>query len=274
MYNEVFGLKTEIPLDITVSVLENTVKQLLNSFDTLYSYFVGRKDDAIILKISCSSVPSYNTIEKTEAQDDIITSIIDYLVTLSDVKCITFKQPPIELIIPLYQPMIKRMVDKIHTQWRMFDYEDLVSMGNLVLVKLYKKGYYLNKRLIWVSLNNEVLLECRKMRYHNVTTSLDETIKIDAKMDSEELTYGDTIEDESYREEEEKNDEEALNKFIFEQVRSIIIDRVGVRQWDRLWRDYGKSHTTNTTQQCMRRIRDYFKEMGLTRQDFINYYRR
>ena len=82
------------------------------------------------------------------------------------------------------------------------------------------------------------------------------------------------IEDESYIEEKEREDEQQLERYIFQQVKDIIVDKIGERQWDRLWRDYSKGHVSLDSRASMRRLKAYFNELGLTRQDFINGYRR
>ena len=274
MQNELFERKARLSLDESHSYdeIEFIVRELV--YSNLYSYFVGRKDDNIIIKVTTSSVEEYNTLNEDEAVDNIINGVVDYITTLSKTKCVCFGQPPLDLIAELYQPMIQKMAHRINNQWKQFEYDDLVSMGNLIMVQLYKKGYYLNKWLIWTSLNNEVLVKCRKFKDRPIIVSIQDKTNSDIKLDSEDLCYGDMLEDESYKEEAEKEDEQQLEQFIFEQVKDIIIEKIGPRQWDQLWRDYGKGHTTGKTIASMRRMRSYFEELGLTRQDFINMYRR
>ena len=272
MRNELFEIKTYISLDIEPDVLWKELSSIITQ--NLYSYFVGRKKEDIFVKVVTSKILTYNTIPYNEAIETIFDAISDYILTLSNVNCICFKQPPLEMMIKLYQPMIQRMARRINESWRNFEYDDLVGMANYVIVKLYKKGYYLHKSLIWTSLNNEVLMQNRIYKSEPIVESLYDNTKRNVKSDSEELTYADLMRDESYIEEEEKQDEQQLEMYIFEQVKEIIIEKIGVRQWDQLWRDYGRGHTTNSTQATMRRMRTYFKELGLTKQDFINMYRR
>lgn len=274
MQNEVFERKVYLSLDRDYDSQEITdiVVDLVDC--NLYSYFVGRKDDNIVIKVVISAVVEFNTLNKDESIERITDNITEYMMTLSDAKCICFGQPPIELLIELYQPMIQKMSHKIGYYWRQFEYDDLVQIGNMVMVKLYQKGYYLNKSLIWTAFNNDILVQCRKFKDKPITVSIYDNTNSDIKLDSEELTYGDMIEDESYKQEKESEDEQQLEKYIFEQVKEIVIDKIGQRQWDQLWRDYGKGHTTNSTRAVMRRIKVYFNGLGLTRQDFINGYRR
>ena len=272
MYNEIIELKDYIPIDSDENEIVDKVYNMIHC--DLYSYFIGRKNDDIIIKVCYAVNVEYNTIDSDNAKCDIVNAIIDYLVTLSDVKCIAFGQPPLELILTLYEPMLAKMAHKIHQQWPRYDVEDLLSIANFIVVKCYKLGYYINKSLIWTSLNNEILLENRKVRYEPNVVSLEDKMKKTFKVDSEELTYGDTVEDPTYKAEEEQKDEQQLDQYVFEQVKQLIIEKIGERQWDRLWRDYSKSHTTNCTRQTMKRMKSYFEELGLTRQDFINHYRR
>jgi hypothetical protein len=273
MQNEVFERKSYLSLDdCSYEEIEDVVNRSIDR--ELYSYFVGRKDDVIVIKTVVSTIVEFNTIDYIDARENTITSIVDYITSLSNRKCICFGQPPIELIVELYQPMIQKMATRLNFYWKQFEYDDLVSMGNMIMVQLYRKGYYLNKSLIWTSLNNEVLMKCRTFRHRPIIVSIDDEIKSDVKLDSEEISYGDIIEDTSYKEEEESKDERELELYIFEQVKSIVIDKVGQRQWDQFWRDYSKGHTTNTTRAMMQRLKGYFNELDLTRKDFINMYRR
>lgn len=274
MQNEVFIRKTTISLDndYTPEEIEHIVAEII--YCDLYSFFVGRKDNHIVIKTAVSIIPEYNTLVYPEPIETITQSISDYMITLSDVKCICFGQPPIELIAELYQPMIHKMASRLLVNWKQFEYDDLVGMGNQVMIELYRKGYYLNKALIWTALNNEVLMKCRKFKYQPIIVSIFDCTKADIKIDNEELTYGDMVEDDSYNEEKEREDEQQLEKYTFEQVKEIIIEKIGERQWNEVWRDYGKGHTTGRSQAAMRRIKAYFNELGLTRQDFINGYRR
>lgn len=274
MYNEVYSFKTEIPLDTTYDDLLEIIEKLIENVNAIYAYFVGRKNDNIVIRIHCSLTEEYNTFKKEEVIETITSAIVDYLLTLKNVKCICFGQPPLELLVKLYQPMLIKMAYKIHNQWQMFEIDDIVSMANLVVVKLYKQGYYIHKRLIWTALNNDVLVQCRKFKYQPLIIALEDTGEFYSKTDDEKLTYKDMLKDSSYEEQEEKEDEQQLEQYVFEEVKSIIIDKIGERQWDRLWRDYGKGHTTNSTQATMRRMKAYISELGLTRQDFINHYRR
>jgi hypothetical protein len=153
MRNEVYSFKTEIPLDITYDLLSKTIENLLQSVEKIYAYFVGRKNDLITIRIHCSTVDEYNTFDKCDVIETILSSIIDYLVALTKVKCICFGQPPLDLLVELYQPMLVKMAHKIHNQWNMFEIDDIVSMANLTVVKLYRQGYYIHKQLIWTALN-------------------------------------------------------------------------------------------------------------------------
>lgn len=274
MQHDVFERKTFLSLDDDYSYLD--IKEIMSDMitDDIYSYFVGRKENTIIIKVVTSAISEFNTINRNEAIENISNSIVDYIMSLSQNKCVCFGQPPLDLIVELYQPMIAKMATRLNLQWKQFEYEDLVAMGNLVMVQLYKKGYYLNKYLIKTALNNEVLMQCRDFKDRPLIVSIYDKVNNDFKMDADELNYGDVVEDESYKEKEEQEDLQDLEKYIFEQVKDIIIEKIGQRQWDQLWRDYGKGHTTGQSQAAMRRIKAYFEELGLTRQNFINGYRR
>lgn len=273
MYNQLYTLKETLSLDDDIDTIKTRLNLLVKNVSFLYSYFVGRKDDDIIIRLTYSEYDQYNTIDAKTANENIITCIIDYLVSLSNAKCIAFGQPPLELILELYQPMLNKMAQKIKLQWRRLEIEDLVSIANYLVVKLYKQGYYINKWLVWTSLNNEVLMELRDCKHPTELISL-EDILTDGGGSDEALTYGDIVKDPSYEEEAEREDYDDCQKYILEEVKKIAIEKIGERQWDRLYRDYSKGHTSAASQQSMKRIKNYIKSLGLTKQDFINHYRR
>ena len=89
---------------------------------------------------------------------------------------------------------------------------------------------------------------------------------------SEKLLVADVIEDTSLQEERERERVREAELAIFDEVKDIVIDLIGQRQWNELVRDYTNGHTTNWSRKKMQDIKHHFERLGLTRKDFNNKY--
>ena len=93
-----------------------------------------------------------------------------------------------------------------------------------------------------------------------------------AEGDLEKLMIGDIIVDESYELDEEETERLNFIKWTFEEVKRELIKLLGPRQFDQLFRDYSRKHTTSQTCKMMQKVKRYFDTKGITMEDFINKY--
>lgn len=182
---------------------------------------------------------------------------------------ILFKQPPLEMILKMYTPYIKKLVQIQSQRWKTLEYDDLYSTCTFVIIKLYKQKYYLNKWLIKKSFENEVLLQLRKFKNAPEILSLEQiTFTND---NNETVKLEDMIEDKQASINIQDEEESQLIHAIFLKVKEIIVTDIGERQFDQLFRDYGNKHTTNWSRKQMQIIKQKFNKQDITKMTFINF---
>jgi hypothetical protein len=115
-------------------------------------------------------------------------------------------------------------------------------------------------------------MEVKRTRGAPEIVSLEDRFYCKADGDSEALCLADIVPDESLIAEEQRKWEEEGERLIFEELKEIIIDYIGIRQWNELLRDYGNGHTTSATRKKMQKIKSYLNSLGLTRREFNKRY--
>lgn len=190
----------------------------------------------------------------------------------SENKIILYQQPSLDLFFILYEPMISKMAKRINQDWPQLEYDDLAQICRMCCVELHNKGYYLHKSLIWTTFKNAVLEELRPLKRRGTVISIyessnDENDKnnktlrlIDGLVDVDALN---TLQDQDYKDAE---------MAIFAEVKDIIVDFVGQRRFDALFRDYKHKHTTGASRKLLIQIKAHLKSMGITRDDFDKKY--
>ena len=88
---------------------------------------------------------------------------------------VRYVQPPIEQWIKEFRPLLMKMVAKARPRYEKLipEYEELVSIIYLTVMKLYNQGYYLHQTLIYKAFINDLNMEVRKLKNLDITDSLD-----------------------------------------------------------------------------------------------------
>lgn len=266
------SIRADVEKECVRSMLENT----LENINSIYSYIVYAEyengvQNAYIVQYNLSQEDKYNTISTEEAIDGI-TKVICEHAHENTRRVIGYAQPDVELILELYDPLVNKLARIQDGKWSMYTHEDLCQICRLEILKLYRKGYYLHKRLVEKAFINRLLMNTRHDRNKPPTLSFEDTFYRTSSSDSEKLLVADTIPDQYLIEKEKAADEEIAERLIFEEVKGIIIDLIGVRQWDELLRSYGGKSTTATTRKVMQKVKNHFENLGLTRKDFNKRY--
>ena len=274
MSNTLFKLSQTISASLSNNDIIEQLHLALNDFDKIYSYIIYAKHNNE--EVSCwkidyhiSQVSKYNTL----ICNNIIPEITDKLYkSKSDTHTIVgYAQPPIELMLELYDPLVCKCAKEQCNRWRDLEYDDAVSMCRMVMLILANKGYYIHKQLLRKSFNMYVLKYLRKNINSPELVSLEKVMYCGGDED-DTLTLADMIADTSIEEKEQDKDNEIAVKAIFEEVKAIIIELVGERQFEQLLRDYGHKHTTTWSRSKMLQIKKRFKELGLNTRSFNKYY--
>ena len=262
--NVVFEVSQTIPSQLSK---ENILQQLniaLREMPKIYSYLVyaNYKDSALVswtIKYSVNETSQYNTLTNT----DVISDIYDIL--LHDKKTtkriIGYKQPSFEILLELYTPLIRTLAKRACSEWTELEYEDAVSICQLTMLKLYRKGYYLHKYLLEKSFKNEIRMSLRKTRYAPEMLSLDE-IMYDSGDDTQ-ITLIDMLEDTSLTIEQEERDRLEQVHSAFMKMKDFIVDMIGERRFDQLYREYSNKTVSHSSAMTMQRIKNELKKLGI-----------
>ena len=264
--------------------LANVEEQLFNVFveDKIYSYLLYLRCDErgmmkdYLLRITIAQESEFNTIDKNFAINSILDNIEMYKEYIGETKIIGFKQPSIELMLKLYEPYMFKLAEDMQNYWPQYEIEDLLQICRISMFNLYNKGYYVHKNLLKITFKREVLMEVRTMKHSPslngiVVTSLYDRYE-SGDSDDKHLYIADCMPD---KVDLEKQQDDAIvegNMKIFEEVKGIIIDLVGPRQFDMLFRDYSRGHTTPSSRKLLQKIKTHLKSMGITLNQFNNKY--
>jgi hypothetical protein len=273
--NVLMKLTTSIDADTNKGVAD-MLEQSLEGIDCIYSYIVYAEYDDKDVKSYCvqcniSQTDRYNTLAIKDVIRDV-TDIINNYETMKHKKVIGYGQPDVALMLEAYDPLVNKLASIQNNKWDMYTYEDLCQICRLEILTLYRKGYYIHKRLVEKAFINRLLMNTRHERNKPLCLSFEDVFYKTSSSDSEKLQVADTIPDTDLIEKEKEEEERIAESLIFEEVKAIIIDLLGPRRWDELLRCYGSNVTTATTRKNMQIIKNYFEKLGLSRKDFNKKY--
>lgn len=265
MRNTLVNMTIKIGKNVTNAY--NVITNAFADIKRIYSYIIYSKYKSgslqyWLIKFTISTEDIYNELDVT-----LIAKCIEQELRIkSKHKIIGYGQPSLESILTLYEPMINALSIEQYSRWRQIELEDLKQMCRLIIIRLYRNGYYIHKHLVRKAFNNEVLKFLRCEKYKPTCISL-EYCKSDDK-----IKLLEAIPDESEMlEDEEFHNKEALQRVI-EMKRDIIIEYIGQRQYDQLIREYSNKSTTAWSRKLVYTIKQYLEKIGISENDFKRYY--
>ena len=271
--NVLMKVSQHISSTLNENAITSQLEAVLNDIDTIYSYLIyGKYSNKQLvgwkIDYAFSQIDKYNTL----ICKDLIAEIVETLEkSRYDTKYIIgYKQPDIELMLELYHPLIHKLVIEQCNRWSCLEYEDAYSMCQLTALRLYRKGYYIHKSLLRKSFNNDVLMSLRHRKNEHLV-SLEQRIKVSANGDDNDVTLADMLPDKNLELQLEQEDTKEIIALIFAEVKDIIVDKIGERQFDQLFRDYGQKHTTSWSRKKMQDIKKLFSKLGITWKSFEKY---
>lgn len=273
--NLLMAVKQVVSASTTPEDLRRLLSDTFDGNEKFYSYIVYAKyeEDCLsnwIIQYNISQTEEYNTLKIVDVIEEVVkivsTKRSDYK------KVVGYGQPDIETILKTYDPLVHKLAKRQGEHWKQYEHDDLCQICRYVMLKLYNKGYYIHKRLLYRAFENEIWMQVKKERNKPQILSFEDTFYSSITSGNEVLLVADTVPDKSLIEEEEEAYEKEVEMKIFEELKEVIIDYIGVRQWNELVRDYGHGHTTSTTRKKMQKIKNYLSSIGLTRKEFNNKY--
>lgn len=273
--NLLMAVKQEIKVSKDSENVEKLLIEALDGTDKFYSYIIYAKYDegtlvSWTIQYNLSQIDEYNTLERSKVIKSIMEDLKREHKPLKNV--IGYGQPSFDIIVQAYDPLVHKLAKQQGDKWKQYEHDDLCQICRLVMLKLYRKGYYIHRRLLYKAFQNEIWMDVKKHRGMPEIVSLEDTFYCKSDGDSEALSLSDVLADKNLIEEEERKWKEEGERLIFEEIKDIIIDYIGVRQWNELLRDYGNGHTTSATRIKMHKIKAYLSSLGLSRKDFNNKY--
>ena len=253
--------------------IKSQLHAVLDELETIYSYLIYAKykEEKLVgwqIEYTVSQNDKYNTLQSSVIIDEIF-AILKESNEKKVSNVIGYKQPCLDIQIQLFEPLINKLALKQCQRWHQLEFDDACQICKMTMLNLYRKGYYLHSTLVERCYNNDILMSIRKDKNKPEIVSIDTVVHQDG--DNSPLTIGDMIPDTSAEEEENRKDDEDLVKLVFSQVKEIIIELIGERQFEQLMRDYGNKHTTTWSRKKMQQLKDKFKKMGISWESFNKY---
>lgn len=266
-------LVQRISVNHTDEEIKSQLHTVLDELETIYSYLIYAKYKAEKLvcwqiEYTISQTDKYNTLHSCIVVEEIF-AVLKESNEKKVSNVIGYKQPSLDIQIELFEPLINKLALKQTQRWPQIEYEDACQICRMTMLNLYRKGYYLHPTLVERCYNNDILSSIRKDKNKPEIISIDKVVHHDG--DNTPLTIGDMLPDNQAEEDAEQKDAEEFIQLVFGQVKEIIVELIGERQFEQLMRDYGNKHTTSWSRKKMQQLKDKFKQMGINWESFNRY---
>ena len=251
------------PSNPDTTLLEQIVN-ILDTYDKIYSYIlVYNKDKNLYkMKISVCSTDKYNTYPAQTVVEDICDTLIVYTVDKGSTVC--FLQPDLSMQCEMFTPYAHKLAADEHMHWQHMETDDLVQMVYESIIKLYRRGYYLNKFLVRKTFLNSLYGTLRKYS-PDKECSLYTPINKDGMRD---ITIADIVEDDTLKTRDAEETADALLTVI-EDMRDTILQYISQRQYDQLLFEYGNKCVSMSSAKTVQQLRQRLKRDGFTKK-YIN----
>lgn len=272
--NKIFYFQQTLNGEADRNIILKELSTVMDEIKYIYSFTVrvDRQNGVKYnVRYAISEEVKYNTLYKDDVVNGIIEAIERDKIT-NGKYIIGYGQPSLDLMVELYDPLVCSLATKQRQRWQMFEYDDLCQICRLTLVTLYNKGYYIHKRLLEKAFDNAVLQELRQSFNDFDVLSIETTM--DENEDLEKLSIKDMLRDVDAEIKAQEQDTHEINSATFNEVKGIVVDLIGERQFEQLFRDYANGHTTTWSRRKLQTIKTFFELQGLTRQKFNNKYGR
>lgn len=251
MRNELTNVTLTFPVDTSQVDMITSLSATLEQYDKIYSYIVYREVDkqgALTghkIVIVTSKTEAYNAINAEDAIADIVMCTIVPRDNPHRAENIAgYEQPPLEILVEAYKPLIHKLALQQHQYWQKLEVNDLVQMCTCQLIILYRRGYYVHKKLLSTSFNNMVLKSIRKDSHKTVLP----------------LTAAACVSDDYDEDMDRKESQSILVKYKLQLVKDIVSPATLAQ----LICDYNNNCTSSWTQATIKRIRNDLRRRGYT----------
>lgn len=273
MKNVLTKFKVRVNKELTGDQICEALIQSLVNVDNVYSYILYADYDkdglqGFSVEFLVSQTESYNTIKQEDIVADAAAKMLKHIKSEQQRYVIGYKQPPLDKLLELYEPLVQSLAAKQQEYWQHLEYEDLCQMCRLCICTLYKAGYYIHRQLVQRAFSNDVLMSIRKEKFHDKPLSLNRNVRYD----DEKVELMDLIPDTSMTQELEQQYDDEDDLRILKEKRDLIIEEVGQRQYDQLVKAYAFGNTDAMSRSTVNRLKRKFAQLGITENTFQRYF--
>lgn len=273
--NDLINVRIDLQKDMPEEQMRDTLHKMLHRFTYIYSYIIYNKDNMYRVVVLVSQILPYNTLHVDNVIDNVINFICnehDLTLQLSQ-NVIGYEQPPLEILLETYKPLIYKLSLQQYHMWPQVELEDLIQMCNLRICVLYQQGYYIHKNLLSRSFANAVLMFLRPEKYKPQTVSLDEISK--GKDDETSVNIAETIEDEHANEEMNEVLDEVdgitFEDLINQECKQIVLEFISPRMYDQWMIEYNTKTVSRQTASQVNALKSKLKMLGISRKNIADY---
>lgn len=256
MRNELMNYTLEFPVAVSQTDKIAALSTTLQHIERVYSYIVYNQYDKnnTLTGHKAVIVLSKNDSHNTLPVDDVIAGVV--ACTIAPRKnphkgenVAGYEQPPLEILVEAYKPLIHKLALQQHQYWQKIEVSDLVQMCTCQLIILYRRGYYVHKKLLSTSFNNMVLMSLRGDKYKTSVPLTEATLVVD-----------------SY---DEDTDAASTHDIDTVYKMNLVRDIVSPATLAQLLYDYEHHCTTPWTMTTVRKIRQALTRKGYTYERII-----
>lgn len=273
--NDLINVRIDLQKDMPEEQMRDTLHKMLHRFTYIYSYIIYDKDNMYRVVVLVSQILPYNTLHVDNVIDNVINFICnehDLTLQLSQ-NVIGYEQPPLEILLETYKPLIYKLSLQQYHMWPQVELEDLIQMCNLRICVLYQQGYYIHKNLLSRSFANAVLMFLLPEKYKPQTVSLDEISK--GKDDETSVNIAETIEDEHANEEMNEVLDEVdgitFEDLINQECKQIVLEFISPRMYDQWMIEYNTKTVSRQTASQVNALKSKLKMLGISRKNIADY---
>lgn len=223
----------------------------------IHCWSLSYRNNKYRLQMLLSTTPEFNTI----STKDIFAKCksIDRKKKFVQNEIIVFTQPTLDILLMTRAPLIYKLANIAKDIWYVYNLEldDLIQECNLCICELYRKGYYVHKKLLETVFYRRVLQKQRKKKNVRIQSLFDEI--------GEDITISDIIEDDrpAIQEANELHDIVAMAEF--EYIKTLM----SPRQLNQLLFEYANHITSNQSRTFVNTLKRRLKQKGINHDYFV-----
>lgn len=195
-------------------------------------------DEPFCFSVNCARLTSdahtrklqINICENNDANRVSVSDIARMLNKPAEESTRVYINAPLDVWLREFEPMLCSLVATISPSYGSLNYTDdeFKSLLYLCVIRLYNGGYYLHKRIVQRAFVNALNLECRRLKYDNITESLDAPLGYDEH--GEAYTRMDVLADTS--DEEQRQTERDAE--LFARIKAAMLTEISEMEFNRI----------------------------------------